>query len=81
MVVVMQVLMVYGAQDGATADTVATMARMFHDAGHTVRVVDAEQDQVDGVTGDDLVIVGSGIHRGKWATGPEQFLRRFQRDL
>ena len=77
----MQVLMVYGALSGATADTVATMAQMFRDAGHTVRVVDAEQDPVDGVAGDDLVIVGSGIHMGKWATGPEQFLRRFQRNL
>ena len=77
----MNVLIVYGTRYGATSDTAGAIAQMFRDAGHTVQVVDAEKGQVDTVVGYDLVMVGSGIRMGKWTKGPEQFLKRYQREL
>lgn len=77
----MKSLIVYGTRYGATADTAAKIAKMMQDEGHSVRLVDAEKEEVETVKEYDLVLVGSGIRMGKWTKGPEQFLQRFQTDL
>ena len=77
----LKVLIVYGASNGATTDTAGAIAQMFRDEGHSVTLVNAEQGPVASITGYDLVVVGSGIQKGQWANGPEQFLQQFQGEL
>jgi menaquinone-dependent protoporphyrinogen oxidase len=74
-------LIVYGTRTGATAKTAELIANELRQEGLTVRVVNAKDEKVQSISEYELIIVGSSIQMGRWTKEPEQFLRRFQRDL
>jgi menaquinone-dependent protoporphyrinogen oxidase len=78
---VTKALIVYGTRYGATASTSEEIAKTLRQEGLEVRVVDAKQERIRDIAEYDLVIAGSGIQVGKWTSEPEEFLKRFQKEL
>jgi menaquinone-dependent protoporphyrinogen oxidase len=74
-------LIVYGTRYGAAASTSEEIARVLHQEGLDVRVVNAKQEKVKDITEYDLIIVGSGIQVHKWTDEPEKFLKDFRKEL
>jgi menaquinone-dependent protoporphyrinogen oxidase len=74
-------LIVYGTRYGATASTSEEVANVLRDEGLEVQVVDAKKEKIRDVSKYDLVIVGSGIQMGRWTGEPEEFLKRFRKEL
>jgi menaquinone-dependent protoporphyrinogen oxidase len=74
-------LIVYGTRYGATASTSEEIANILRQEGLEVRVVNAKQEKIKDIAEYDLVIVGSGIQNRKWTSEPEDFLKRFQKEL
>jgi menaquinone-dependent protoporphyrinogen oxidase len=74
-------LIVYGTRTGATANTSEVIADTLQKEGITVKVVDAKKEKVKGISEFDLVVVGSGIQIGKWTGEPEDFLKKYQKEL
>ena len=74
-------LIVYGTRYGATASTSLEIASTLRKQGLEVRVVNAKEEKVKDISEHDLVIVGSGIQIFKWTGEPEDFLKKFQKEL
>jgi menaquinone-dependent protoporphyrinogen oxidase len=76
-----KVLIVYGTRYGASAGTSEEIARVLQGEGLDVKIVNAKKESVKDITEYDLVIVGSGMQMGKWTGEPENFLKKFQKEL
>jgi len=74
-------LIVYGTRYGATASTSEKIAEVLRKEGFEVRVVNAKEEKVNDITEYELIIVGSGIQINRWTSEPENFLRKFRREL
>jgi menaquinone-dependent protoporphyrinogen oxidase len=74
-------LIVYGTRYGATASTSEDIAETLRQEGFDVKVVNAKKDKVNDITDYGLVIVGSGIKINKWTKEPENFLKKYQKEL
>ena len=74
-------LIVYGTRYGATASTSLEIASTLRKEGLEVRVVNAKEEKVKDISEYDLVIVGSGIQIFRWTGEPEDFLKKFQKEL
>jgi len=74
-------LIVYGTRYGATASTSEEIAEILRKEGIEVRVVNAKEEKVKDIADYDLVIVGSGIQIYRWTGEPEDFLKKFQKEL
>ena len=74
-------LIVYGTRYGATANTSEVIADTLRQVGYEVRIVNAKKDKVQNISEFDLIIVGSGIQMGKWTKEPEEFLKKYQKEL
>lgn len=74
-------LIVYGTRYGTTAETSQVIAETLRQEGFEVGVVDAKKDKIESISDFDLVIVGSGIQMGKWTSEPENFLKKYQKEL
>jgi menaquinone-dependent protoporphyrinogen oxidase len=74
-------LIIYGTRFGAAANTSEEIAKALRQEGLDVRVVNAKEEKVKDITEYDLVIVGSGILINKWTSEPENFLKKFQKEL
>jgi len=77
----MKALIVYGTRYGATASTSEEIAGVLRREGIEVRVVNAKEEKVNDIAEYELVIVGSGIQINRWTGEPENFLKKFQKDL
>ena len=74
-------LIVYGTRYGATEMTAEEIANVFRQEGLDVKVVNLKDEKVEDITEYDLVLIGSGIKMKKWTKEPEQFLKKFQKEL
>ena len=74
-------LIVYGTRYGATEMTAEEIAGVFRQEGMDAKVVNLKGEKVKDISEYDLVVVGSGIKIKKWTKEPEQFLKRFQKEL
>ncbi len=74
-------LIVYGTRYGATEMTAEEIGGVFRQKGLDVEVVNLKDDEVKDISEYGLVLVGSGIKIKKWTKEPEQFLKRFQKEL
>jgi menaquinone-dependent protoporphyrinogen oxidase len=74
-------LIVYGTRYGAAASTSEEIAKILRQEGLEVQVVNAKEEKVKNIAEYDLVIVGSGIQMDRWTGEPENFLKKFQREL
>jgi len=74
-------LIVYGTRYGAAARTSEEIAKTLRREGMETRVADAGKEKIKDVAEYDLIIVGSGIQMHRWTSEPEDFLKRFQKEL
>jgi menaquinone-dependent protoporphyrinogen IX oxidase len=74
-------LIVYGTRYGAASSTSEEIANILRKEGLEVRVVNAKDEKVRDIAEYDLVVVGSGIQIHKWTSEPEDFLKKFQKEL
>ncbi|HII85806.1 TPA: hypothetical protein HA273_04405 [Candidatus Bathyarchaeota archaeon] len=77
----MRTLIVYVTRYGATAGTSKEIANVLSGEGFSVKVVNAKEEKVDGVSDFELVIVGGGLQMGRWTSETEDFLKRYQSEL
>jgi menaquinone-dependent protoporphyrinogen IX oxidase len=76
-----KVLIVYGTRFGATESTSEEIAKVIREEGLEVTVVNAKKESVKDISGYDLIIVGSGMMIDRWTKEPENFLKKFQKEL
>ena len=77
----MKTLIVYGTRYGATSGTSEEVASVLRGEGFKVRVVNAKEERIEGVSEFELVIVGGGLQMGRWPSETEDFLKKFQKEL
>jgi menaquinone-dependent protoporphyrinogen oxidase len=74
-------LIAYGTRYGATEMTAKEIADVFRDEGLDVKVANLKDEKVKDISEYDLVLVGSGIKIKKWTKEPQNFLKKFQKEL
>ena len=74
-------LIVYGTRYGATANTSEVIADTLRQLGYEVKIVGAKKEKLQSISEFDLIIVGSGIQMGKWTSDPEDFIKKFQKEI
>jgi menaquinone-dependent protoporphyrinogen oxidase len=92
----LKTLIVYGTRYGATATTSKEIANFLRGEGFTVRVVNLKEEKVNNISDYELIIVGSGMKINKWTKEiivgsgmkinkwtkePENFLKKFKKEL
>ena len=74
-------LIVYGTRYGAATSTSEEIAQTLRQEGVDVEVVNAKEQKIKDISPFNLVIVGSGIQIDRWTGEPEDFLKKFQKEL
>jgi menaquinone-dependent protoporphyrinogen oxidase len=74
-------LIIYGTRYGAAASTSEEIAKIFRQQGLDTKVVNAKKDKIKDISEYGLVVVGSGILINRWTGEPEDFIKKFQKDL
>ena len=74
-------LIVYGTRTGTAAITAQEIAQTLQKQGLETKLVDAKKEKIRSITEYDLIVVGSGIQMGRWTGEPEDFLKKFQKEL
>jgi menaquinone-dependent protoporphyrinogen oxidase len=74
-------LIVYGTRYGAAASTSLEIAALLRLEGLEVKVVNAKEEKINSTAEYDLFIVGSGIQIHRWTSEPEDFLKKYQKQL
>ncbi len=74
-------LIVYGTRFGAAANTSEEIANTLRQKGIETDVRNAKQQKIKEISQYDLIIVGSGIQMHRWTSEPEDFLKKFQKQL
>jgi len=74
-------LIIYGTRYGASASTSQEIATILRQEGLEVRAVNAKEEKVKDITPYNLIIVGSGIQINRWTSEPEDFLKKFRKQL
>jgi menaquinone-dependent protoporphyrinogen oxidase len=74
-------LIVYGTRYGAATSTSEEIAKTLNKEGIQTQVVNAKKEKIKDITPYDLIIVGSGIQIHRWTSEPEDFLKKFQKQL
>jgi menaquinone-dependent protoporphyrinogen oxidase len=74
-------LIVYGTRYGAAASTSEEIAKILRHEGVDTQVVDAKKQKIKDILPYQFVIVGSGIQINRWTSEPEDFLKRFKKEL
>ncbi len=76
-----KVLIVYGTRYGATKTTSEEIGKVLQEANFEVKVVNAKEERIKDISEYGLVVVGSGLAMGDWASEAEDFVKRFHKDL
>jgi len=74
-------LIVYATRYGSTKGTAEEIAKILREEKFDVQVVNAKEEKVQDISEYGLVVVGSGMAMGNWASDAEDLLRKFQKDF
>ncbi len=74
-------LIVYGTRTGTAAITAQDIAQALQNQGIETKVVNAKKEKIKSIADYSIVVVGSGIQVGRWTGEPEDFLKKFQKEL
>jgi menaquinone-dependent protoporphyrinogen oxidase len=77
----MRTLIVYGTRYGATEGNAEEIAKVLRANSFDVKVVDAKKEKIKDISDFELVIVGSGMRMFRWVKEPENFIKKFQKEL
>ncbi len=73
----MKALIAYGTRFGATAGTAQEIAKVLEQEYLEVKVVDLKTEKINNLSSYDLIVVGSGLSMGGWASEAEDFVKKF----
>ena len=76
-----KVLIAYGTRSGATKGTSEEIGKVLQEANFEVKVVNAKEERIKDISEYGLVVVGSGLAMGDWASEAEDFVKRFHKEL
>ena len=74
-------LVVFGTRTGTAAITAQEIAQALQKQGIDAKVLNAKKEKIQSINEYDLIVVGSGIQMGRWTGEPEDFLKKFQKEL
>lgn len=74
-------LIVYGTSFGATKGTSEEIARILREENFDVKLVNAQEEKVRGISEYQLIIVGSSLANCRWNSQVEDFLKKFQKEF
>ena len=77
----MKSLIVYATRYGATKGTSEEIARIIVEENIDARIVNLKEEKIKDISEYDLVVVGSSMAMGNWASEAEDFVNRFQKDF
>ncbi len=77
----MKSLIVYATRYGATKGTAEEIARILRDENIDVKIANLREEKIKDISEYDLVVVGSSMAMGNWASEAEDFVNRFQKDI
>ena len=77
----LQGLIVYGTSFGATKGTSEEIARILREENFDVKLVNAQEEKVRGISEYQLIIVGSSLANCRWNSQVEDFLEKFQKEF
>ncbi len=72
----MKALIAYGTRFGATAGTAQEIAKTLEQESIEVQITDLKTQKIDDLSGCDLVVVGTGLSMGNWASEVEDFVKK-----
>lgn len=72
----MKALIAYGTRFGATAGTAQELAKVLEEEGLDVKVADLKTEKINDFSEYNLVVVGSGMSMGNWASEVEDFVKK-----
>jgi menaquinone-dependent protoporphyrinogen oxidase len=75
------ILIAYATRYGATTGTAEEIAKVFHNEGFHIRIVNLKREKVKNIAEYELVIIGSGIQIDRWTKESERFLKKFRQKL
>lgn len=76
-----KVLVVYGTRYGATKGTSEEIGKVLQGANFEVKILNAKEEKIKDISEYGLVVVGSGLAMGNWASEVEDFVKKFHKDL
>ena len=76
-----KILIAYGTRYGATKGTSEEIAKVLHDEGFEVEVVNLKEEKVKDISKFELVIIGSGMKMEMWTGSAKAFLKKFRSEL
>lgn len=79
--IIMKTLIAYGTRYGATATSSEEIGKVLQEEGFDVDVRDLKKEKVKNISQYELVIVGSGLRMFRWTKEPENFLKKFRKEL
>ena len=77
----MKSLIAYATRYGATKGTSEEIARIMEEENIDAKIADLKEEKIKDISEYDLVVVGSTMAMGNWASEAEDFVRRFQEDF
>ncbi len=77
----MKSLVVYATRYGATEGTSEEIARIMREENIDVKIANLKEEKIKDISEYDLVVVGSSMAMGNWASEAEDFVNRFQKDF
>ncbi len=77
----MKALIAYGTRFGATAGTAQEIAKVLEEDGVEVKVANLKTEKIGDLSGYGLIVIGSGLSMGNWASETEDFVRKSHVDF
>jgi menaquinone-dependent protoporphyrinogen IX oxidase len=74
-------LLVYGTRYGATKGTADEIAKVLKEYNFEVKIVNTKEEKVRDVSQYGLIVVGTGMAMGNWASEVEDFVKRMHKDF
>jgi menaquinone-dependent protoporphyrinogen oxidase len=72
----MKALITYATRFGATAGTAQEIAKVLEQEGLEVKVADLKTEKINDLSVYNLIVVGSGLAMGNWASETEDFVKK-----
>ncbi len=77
----LKTLVVYATRYGASKGTSNEIAKVLQEENFEVKIVNAKEEKVKDISEYGLVVVGTGMAMGNWASEAEDFVKKFHNDF
>jgi menaquinone-dependent protoporphyrinogen IX oxidase len=77
----LKALIAFSTRYGATKGTSDDIAKVLREEKFDAKIVNLKEEKIKDISEYGLVVVGSGMAMGNWASEAEEFLKKFQKDF